>query len=74
MNALNTAVTRVPSPLIFSMPNGRFGWVEMGHGFALDTRCSGQWLPVVDVDVLCAGTLLKPHQVAALVAAFGSPL
>ncbi len=67
-------MVRAPTPLIFSMPNGRYGWVEAGHGFALDTRGSAMWLPVVDADVLRGGHLLKSEQIAALVAAFGRPL
>lgn len=77
MNALNTSstpeVTPALRPLVFSLTKGRYAWVERGFGFVLDTRDSGVWTAVVG-ELKWQGLVLKPEQVTALVAAFGSPV
>jgi len=76
MNALNVGsaaeVRPALRPLVFATPRGRYVWVEHGYGFILDTRGFGTWGAVVGE--LRGGTVLKPHQVTALVAAYGRPV
>jgi len=59
--------------LVVDLGRGWYGWVEKGFGFALDTRCFGKWQPLTDVESF-RGTVLKPHQVVALVVAYGRPM
>jgi len=75
VNALNTSsatVTPAAEPLVVDLGRGWYGWVENGLGFALDTRCFGRWQPLTDVESF-GGTVMKPHQVVALVLAYGRP-
>jgi hypothetical protein len=75
VNALSSTpeVTRAAEPLVVDMGRGWYGWCESGLGFALDTRTSARWQPLTDVESF-RGAVMKPHQVAALVSAYGRPL
>ena len=76
MNALNIGSTPevipAPPPLVVDLRGGKYAWVERGYGFTLDVRGSGVWIAIVGE--LRGGTVLKPSQVAALVATFGKPV